>query len=88
VGPVYVEEADEGDLLAVHVRGIRLTRDSATSELIPNFGSLTGEWSGHNLLYNDPLPSIPADSGVGLDPYPPWAFILSSRGIYGMSKPK
>jgi acetamidase/formamidase len=58
VGPVYVEDASEGDLLAVHIYGIRLTRDVATSELIPNFGSLTGEWSGHTLFFNDPVPSI------------------------------
>jgi len=29
VGPLYVEEAEEGDLLAVHIRRIRITRDVA-----------------------------------------------------------
>lgn len=58
VGPIYVEEAAEGDLLAVHIRGIRLTRDFALSKQGPHFGSLTGEGPGHILLYNEPIPLI------------------------------
>jgi amidase len=54
VGPIYVEGAEEGDLLAVHIRRIRLNRDFATSKQSANFGSLTGEWAGHTLLYNPP----------------------------------
>lgn len=55
VGPVYVEEAEEGDLLAVHIRQIRITRPYAISKQGSHFGSLTGEWAGHQLLYNAPI---------------------------------
>ena len=55
VGPIYVDEAEEGDLLAVHIRRIDLTRDFAISKQTTHFGSLTGEWPGHSLLYNDPI---------------------------------
>lgn len=58
VGPIYIEEAEEGDLLAVHIRRIRLTRDFAISQQSPHFGSLTGEGLGHHLLYNEPIPAI------------------------------
>ncbi len=58
VGPVYVEEAEEGDLLAVHIRRIRLNRDFAISKQGPNFGSLTNEGPGRILLYNEPIPLI------------------------------
>ncbi|HUV07165.1 MAG TPA: acetamidase/formamidase family protein [Spirochaetia bacterium] len=57
-GPIYVEEAEQGDLLAVHIEGIRLTRDYAVSKQTEHFGSLTGEWEGHHLLYNAPFESI------------------------------
>lgn len=58
VGPIYVEEAEEGDLLAVHIARIRLTRDYASSMQGPRFGSLTGEGPGKTLLYNEPIPRI------------------------------
>lgn len=58
VGPIYVEEAEEGDLLAVHIRRIRLTRDFAISAQSSHFGSLTGESPGHTLLYNEPIPTL------------------------------
>jgi amidase len=58
VGPIYVEGAEEGDLLAVHVRAIRLVRDVAISKQNTNFGSLTGEGPGRALLYNEPIPTI------------------------------
>jgi len=58
VGPIYVEKAAEGDVLAVHIRAIRLTRDFALSKQSTHFGSLTGEGTGHLLLYNDPIPEI------------------------------
>jgi len=58
VGPVYVEGAEEGDLLAVHIHRIRLTRSLALSKQNTHFGSLTGEGVGHRLLYNDPIPTI------------------------------
>jgi acetamidase/formamidase len=67
VGPVYVEEAKEGDLLAVHIRRIRLNRDFAISKQGSHFGSLTGEWPGHMLLYNDPIPTIWSEWKIDLD---------------------
>jgi amidase len=67
VGPIYVEEAAEGDLLAVRIHRIRLTRDFATSELLPNFGSLTGEGPGHLFLFNEAVPSIEYEWHLDLD---------------------
>ncbi|MBN1642904.1 MAG: acetamidase/formamidase family protein [Anaerolineae bacterium] len=58
VGPVYVQGAKEGDLLAVRVLRIDITRDVAISKQNTNFGSLTGEGPGHMLLYNEPIPTI------------------------------
>jgi acetamidase/formamidase len=58
VGPVYVEGAAEGDLLAVRIREIAITRDVAISKQNTNFGSLTGEGPGRLLLYNEPIPTI------------------------------
>ncbi len=56
VGPVYVEDAEPGDTLVVHIDQIELNRPSAWSSHSPNFGSLTGEQSARHLLLNDPLP--------------------------------
>lgn len=56
VGPVYVEGAEPGDALAVHVEKIALNRTTAWSSHSPNFGSLTGEQYARRLLLNDPLP--------------------------------
>lgn len=58
VGPVYVEEAEPGDMLAVHIEGLRLTRSWARSKQSTRFGSLTGEYSGHSMLYNPSIPEI------------------------------
>jgi acetamidase/formamidase len=58
VGPIYVEEARQGDLLAVHIRRLRLNRNFAITWQNSYFGSLTGESPGHRLLYNDPVPLI------------------------------
>jgi len=58
VGPVYVDGAEEGDLLAVHIRQIRITRALAKSKQSEHFASLTGEGLGHLLLYNDPIDTI------------------------------
>ena len=38
-----MEEAEEGDTLAVHIQRIQLNRDYAYSKQSSNFGSLTGE---------------------------------------------
>lgn len=40
-GPIYVEDAEPGDTLIVHIEDIELTRDFAVSCLIPEFGGLT-----------------------------------------------
>src|SRR6266480_4990632 len=40
-GPIYVEGAEPGDTLAVHIQDITATRDFAVSCLIPFFGGLT-----------------------------------------------
>lgn len=67
VGPVYVEEAKAGDLLAVHIRRIRLNRDFALSRQNSYFGCLTGEAPGHRLLYNPPVPMIWYEWQLDLD---------------------
>lgn len=58
VGPIYVEEAEPGDLLAIKIERIALNRTWALSKQGPNFGSLTGEGPGRLLLYNEPIPLI------------------------------
>ncbi len=58
VGPIYIQEAEPGDLLAIEIQRIRLNRDWALSKQGPNFGSLTGEGPGRTLLYNEPIPLI------------------------------
>ncbi len=58
VGPLFIEDAEEGDLLAVHVRRIRVNRPFAISKQGPHFGSLTGEGPGHLLLYNAPIEEL------------------------------
>jgi acetamidase/formamidase len=55
VGPVYVENAVRGDLLAIRIERIRMNRDFALSKQTAHFGSLTGETPGHMLLYNPPI---------------------------------
>jgi acetamidase/formamidase len=55
VGPIVVQDATEGDTLAVRIERIALTRDFAISKQTTNFGSLTGEYEGHRLLYNEPI---------------------------------
>jgi len=57
-GPIFIEGAQEGDMLAVHIEGIELTRDFAMSKQSEHFGSLTGEGEGHELLYNEPISTI------------------------------
>ena len=58
VGPVYIEDAKEGDTLVVHIDRIKLNRSYALSKQSSRFGSLTGESPGHALLYNDPIEEI------------------------------
>ena len=40
VGPIYVEDAEQGDALAVEILRIQLNRPSAFSAVSPNFGSM------------------------------------------------
>lgn len=53
-GPIYVEGAEPGDTLAIHIVNIEPTRDWAVSAFIPNFGGLTATRFTRTL--NDPLP--------------------------------
>lgn len=57
-GPIFIEGAEEGDMLAVHIEGIELNRDFAMSKQSEHFGSLTGEGEGYELLYNEPISTI------------------------------
>jgi len=67
VGPIYVEDAEVGDMLAVHVERIKLNRDYAWSRHIPHFGSLTGEGPGKDLLLNEPIPEDKFDWKLDLE---------------------
>ena len=40
-GPVFVDGAEEGDTLLVHIDDIEITRDRAVTGLVPKFGLLT-----------------------------------------------
>ncbi len=56
VGPVYIEGAEPGDILAATIQQIKLNRDYAWSRHRSYFGSLTGEAPGKQLFLNDPVP--------------------------------
>jgi acetamidase/formamidase len=55
-GPIAVEGAEKGDVLAVHIRSIvpRGDQPVGTTALIPEFGGLVG--TSHTAVLNDPLP--------------------------------
>ena len=53
-GPIYVEGAEPGDTLIVHIEDVELTRDFAVSALVPEFGGLTSTVLSPSL--QDPLP--------------------------------
>jgi amidase len=55
-GPIAVEGAEKGDVLAVHIHSIlpRGEQPIGTTALIPEFGGLVG--TAHTALLNDPLP--------------------------------
>ena len=53
-GPFYVEGAEPGDTLAIHIVDLTPARDWAASTTIPFFGALTG--TDRTALLNDPLP--------------------------------
>ena len=54
-GPVYVEGAEPGDTLAVHIQSIEPTRDFAVSCLYPKAGGLVG--TAWTRTLEDPLPT-------------------------------
>lgn len=56
VGPIWIEEAQPGDLLQIVIEKILIDREYAFSSLLPHFGALTGESTGRNLLFNESLP--------------------------------
>ncbi|MEJ3654499.1 acetamidase/formamidase family protein [Actinomycetes bacterium KLBMP 9759] len=53
-GPFYVEGAEPGDTLALHIVDLTPARDWGASTTIPFFGALTG--TDRTALLNDPLP--------------------------------
>ena len=53
-GPFYVEGAEPGDTLAIHIAELRPARDWAASTTIPFFGALTG--TDRTALLQEPLP--------------------------------
>jgi amidase len=67
VGPIYVEEAEPGDLLAIRIKQIKLNRAWGRSRQGPNFGSLTGETPGRRLLYNEPIKEVWYDWQLDLE---------------------
>ena len=57
VGPYYVEEAEVGDVLRVHIRRVDLNRSWAFSRFNPGFGNLGVEdYPGGPTGLNEPLP--------------------------------
>ena len=67
VGPVYVEDAEVGDALAVHIERIRLNRPDAWSRRVPHFGSFTEEGPGRRMLLNEPLEEVKYDWTLDLE---------------------
>lgn len=53
-GPFYVEGAEPGDTLVLHIAALRPARDYGASATIPFFGGLTG--TDRTALLQDPLP--------------------------------
>lgn len=53
-GPFYVEGAEPGDILVLHLLKVRPDRDYAVSTHLPYFGILTGET--YTAMLNEPLP--------------------------------
>ena len=53
-GPFFVEGAEPGDTLVIHLLKVRPNRDYAVSTHLPYFGALTGE--SYTAMLTDPLP--------------------------------
>lgn len=79
VGPIWIEEAQPGDLLKISMEKILLNREYAFSFLRSHFGSLTGEIEGKDLLFNDPLSETKYRWNLDLD---------SQMGTLKLSKSK
>ena len=66
-GPFYVEGAEPGDTLAIHLISVQPARDWAVSTTVPLFGALTG--TRFTATLQDPLPertwvySVDSDAG-------------------------
>jgi amidase len=56
VGPIYIEESNPGDVLAISIRKIALNRPSAWSRHRSHFGFITGEGPGLELYLGEPVP--------------------------------
>ncbi len=67
VGPIYIEGAEPGDTLAVHIRKIKLNRNYAWSRYRTHFACLTGEVPGKQLFLNDPIPERKFDWQLDLE---------------------
>ena len=67
VGPIFVEEAQFGDSLAVTIQKIKLTRDHAWSRHIASFACLTGEMPGRKMSLNEPVPKSKFDWKLDLE---------------------
>lgn len=67
VGPIYVEDAEVGDALAVRIQRIILNRPSAWSRKNPHFGFFTGEGPGKWMLVNEPLEETRYDWTLDLE---------------------
>jgi len=67
VGPIYVEEANPGDTLAVTIQKINLNRNSAWSFHSPNAGGFTGQEPGKELILNELLPEMRFDWQLDLE---------------------
>lgn len=53
-GPFFIEGAQPGDILAIHIINLEPARDYAISSAYPNFGALTG--TDYTAVLNQPLP--------------------------------
>src|ERR1700730_3713794 len=65
-GPFYVEGAQPGDTLALHLVSVEPARDWGASATIPFFGGLTG--TDRTATLQDPLPAPPCQTRPGSTP--------------------
>jgi amidase len=67
VGPIYVEDAEPGDTLAVKIQRIKLNRNYAWSRHRAHFAFLSGEVPGKQLLLHEPVPESRFDWQLDLE---------------------